>query len=282
MGDQFMNAFRTCILPAVLCVCAVASSQAQTTAHASVTNVAWELIDLTPNDGIAPSISFDVTGNFDFLEPRLSLVLIDSDPSVSRNKDTTVPLFTPLAESLSYTDSSSTPATTLSASAASTVNLQTGMSAQAQASSDPDGGLAAAFVNSGYIHFILAPNSALKLSADLAASGAFDPSSSVGYTYAAARLFYFANVPESSSHWYSSTMDSVVYKAGDSAEGSVARQVEGLISNGSASPVVSAFAFDTHVITNTAAPVPEPATYGMLIAGLLVIGGTLRQRRRPH
>ncbi len=274
-----MNAFRTCILPAVLGVCAVAQSQAQTTAHASVANVAWELIDLTPDDGVAPSISFDVTGNFNFVEPRLSLALIDKDPSVSRYKETSVPLFTPLADSLSYTDSNSTPVTKLSASAASTVNLQTGMSAQVQASSDPIGGLAAAFVDSGYIHFILAPNSALKLSADLEASGAFDPSSSMGYTYAAARLFYFANVPESSTNWYPYTMDSVEYEAGDSPEGSVASHVEGLISNGTASPAVSAFAFNAHVITNTA-PVPEPATYAMLAAGLLVIGGTLRRRRR--
>ena len=94
-----MNAHRTAILSAILALAAAVPAQAATTARGTVSNIGFELIDLDPNDGIIPSVSFNVTGNYYWEDPYTSLRFVDQASGLDIDERKSATLFDPFRES---------------------------------------------------------------------------------------------------------------------------------------------------------------------------------------
>lgn len=273
-----MNTYRTAILSAVLTLAAAAPSFAATTASGTVSNIGFELIDLDLNDGITPSLNFNVTGGYYFEDPYTELTLADQRSGYNNTQRQNQTISQPYQSSASYAPSGGT---ALNASASVTGRLFDGLTMQAQASSAGGEAGANSLATSGHVHFILSPNTALRITADLYATAARAPGLTDGGSYADVQFLIFENVPESTSYSRPDGFFAATYTPGVSSGLFQAAHVDYLINNRSTGSITNMMSFNAYASAQTLAtsPVPEPATYGMLLAGLGVLAATARRRR---
>ncbi|MDQ1834490.1 PEP-CTERM sorting domain-containing protein [Massilia scottii] len=275
-----MNTYRTAILSAVLSLAAAAPSYAATTARGTVSNIGFELIDLDLNDGITPSLNFNVTGGYYFEDPYTELKLADQRSGYNDTQRQNETMSEPYQRSASYAPSAST---ALNASASVTGRLFGGLVMQAQASSAGGEAEATSLATSGHVHFILSPNTAVRITADLYATATRAPGLIDGGSYADVHFLIFQDVPESSGYSRPDEHLAATYMPDESTTSLFqATHVDYVLNNRSSASITNMLTFNAMASAHTLAtsPVPEPATYGMLLAGLGVLAATARRRRR--
>lgn len=218
---------------------------------ASVNNLQFHLLDLDLTDNITPSITFTSTqseGSFSF------------DSGTHGGSDAFTGYGTVGG---AYADGS--------ASAASSA---TGLQAQAHASATRSGLIAKASV-SQELHFTLSPSTRLTISAQ-GDTWLDEESNGRPSAYAHLSGLLDVNAPGSTGRQeFSAHLHTVA-----DAPGPRSGLMEGMFSTGalSGTGILTATANVSYYrdAASLASPVPEPATYGMLAAGLLVLGGAAR------
>lgn len=238
------HAFATAAL-LVAAMGAASTAAAQSTASASINNVNYQLIDLNPYDGIAPSITF---GGL----PAAANVVLYGDTGYS------IPVLSD--GSLTYG-----PISISNASGSAFAEIQ-----EASGASRVE-----IFSNSGFgaslteFSFVLSPNTRLIFTGDASVSAVTDPAG--GNASATAYLQVgFSNEGGTTDVFNRSTLLST--------DGDRSGHLLALIDSGAmAMNGTYAFATDSEA-SSLAAPIPEPASVGMLLAGLGVLAGLQRRR----
>lgn len=271
-----MNLYRTTILSAILGLAVGAPAHAATSAHGTVSNIGFELIDLDPNDGIIPSVNFNVTGDYYWEDPMTRLIFTDERSGLDVDERKNATLLEPFHESAAHTPR---PGAALHAQAGASGRLFDGLVLHAQASNAGGDARATGFASSGHIHFILSPNSALRITADLYATAERDPALIDGGSYADVRFQAF-KVWE----WGGYSPDlhvSATFNPDWSSTGQFeSTRVDHLIDNRSGQSSIHMITFSASATAATLAtsPVPEPATWGMLLGGMGVLAAARRRR----
>jgi hypothetical protein len=272
-----MNLQRTSILAAVLALAAAPLAHAETSARGTVSNIGFELIDLDPNDGIIPSINFNVTGGYYFEDPVTRIALADPGSGYAVDVRKNATLLEPFSDSASYAPGGGR---AVRASAGVSGRLLDGLVMEAQASSAGGKAEASGGVTSGHIHFILSPNSAVRITADLYATAVRDPALIDGGSYADVRFLIFPNVPEAFGYGGPEVHAGATYNPDWTVDGPfAATHVDYLLSNRAGQSSTSMVTFNAGAIVNTLAtsPVPEPATWGMLLGGMGLLAAARRR-----
>jgi hypothetical protein len=228
-------------------------ASAQSTASASVGNLSIQLIDLAPGDGIAPSLTFTGTSTAFasatiYLDPTFTDVAIQDmqigDDNILAHASTASGVADAFASTLSVT--------------ASTNMFSNSGSSLSQSTMD----------------FILTPNTRaiFTITASVDALPDFTEGG-LGDAFASAVLY--GEVVNDSSRGatnFSSAMSSTLF--GENRTLSAVIDSQGVEATGWLG--LQAIAESASL----ASPVPEPATVGMLVAGLGVLSGAARRRKR--
>jgi hypothetical protein len=224
---------------------AASTAAAQSTASASVTNVNYQLIDLNPYDGIAPSITF---GGL----PAAANVVLYGDPGYTN------PV---LSDSI------------LNYGTVSINNASGTAFAEIQETSNRS--QVQVFSNSGFatslteFSFVLSANTRLIFTADASVTGTIDPAG--GNVDATAWLqLGFPNEDGTNGQFNRSYLYTT--------DGDRSGHLLALLDSG-AGLTNGTYAFGTESSASSlAAPIPEPASVAMLLAGLGALAGLQRRR----
>ncbi|MDM5177817.1 PEP-CTERM sorting domain-containing protein [Massilia sp. DJPM01] len=267
-------------------------AHAQVRAEGSLTNFSYTLIDLLPNDGIAPSLSIvtpqgnagraSVSGSlrqFDTVEPWF-----DDDRSQSTalyNRGLNVSLATPVGTargSLTGTDFHSlqlhTVASTTSTPAASR--------------------MAAGKIGLNITEFVLSPGTRVSFFADFTGSASVTlPEGEVHQAYQdyaeiKAQGSLNANIQNRPGEYvYVSNFTNLEAWNGLPGESPASERFSLTLDNQSAFSADLRLQYDLHATVQAMkarevppTPVPEPATTAMLVAGLALVAGAVRRRRK--
>ncbi|WP_229427317.1 PEP-CTERM sorting domain-containing protein [Massilia atriviolacea] len=261
---------------------------AQVSASGTFTNFSYTLMDLLPNDGIAPSLSIKPRNP----NPLASFARADINQSGARttrdiNDDSSGALYSrPLDASLSVRQGAVT--STISGGNFQSLNFDAAASTTGSAGYDRS---AVASTSMLIDEFVLSPGTQISFFADASGSVAtslprtnrlnedasikatmrFDgmlpdwyPDVSATFSLTAPRFTSDPNLPFSQS---GSERLSIMFQNTESSAANLKLSI-GLW--------VSAASVDT---TPSASPVPEPSTYAMLIGGLALVAGAARRKR---
>ncbi|MBC7706914.1 MAG: hypothetical protein H7274_23580 [Rhodoferax sp.] len=182
-----------------------------------------------------------------------------------------------MADSASYTSSAFSPKSVLSASASSGGDLRTGFTLRSDVSAEGADASAGAGVSSGHIHFVLSPNTALRLTADLYAGASVSPGLATDLSYSDVRVYVFRDVPETNSYNYGIWL-SLGYSPGENAEGFATRHIDEMIENRSDHPTTNMLTFSSFVTADSISPVPKPGPFSMVLIGLSAITAVRRKQ----
>jgi hypothetical protein len=256
-----------------------AAALAQSSAEARISNVTLQLIDLDLTDGIAPSLTFNTGINgtlagWDIYDEHTGLLYSDS-------KTTSAPLGPVTAEqsidNLPHTRSD------VSAGISGINFTDKELWARASMSDTLGTNTTSAYVTSGNVWFVLSPNTQVIFSADLSVRSSAGP-------VAGPRLFAIAN-SSATMGLYSSREN--VWQSTPLYHNAVFGQDRGpgwdrtyslSFSNATASEGAYALGLNVGASAYTSAvipaPVPEPASIAMLLAGLGVVAVRTRKSSR--
>ncbi|WP_167088788.1 PEP-CTERM sorting domain-containing protein [Massilia frigida] len=237
------------LLAAGMLACAPAQA-AYSHASANLNNFQFQLIDLDLTDNITPSITFNFT-QFDGY-----LTFLSGKQGGTR-----------------YLPDYGTISGAYATGSASATSAPTGLHVEAHVNSVPSS-LSVQVHTAQSLSFTLSPSTRLMFSAQ---ADAFLDQKGIDRASSTARM---------SGSLYS-TINGVdgfsdFHTALDSKEGKGSRLLEGALSSGAgvARGTLSASTTISLVHSGATSPVPEPATYGLLAAGLLVIGAARRKARK--
>lgn len=226
---------------------------ASVSAEASIRQFSIELIDLDPNDGITPFISF-------------SNVTYDASSEYRLNGGAT----TLLRDSL---DSAGSTGVTGPVGSASTSSTATSWSSAATLDGNPAGSpvaLAAIFYRASYI-LSPATRAVFTFEGDISAPSASGPGYSTASAFMASELYVY---PDDWSHPRSFSLlgqSPGAFSYTGEVRSLAGEQASGMLQ---LSTGVEAYLY------GPAAPVPEPSTYAMLLAGVAIVGAARRRRTR--
>lgn len=238
---------------AVLAMLAPGAHAATASASAEIHDLKYQLIDLNPNDGILPTITFDYS---------------------SANQESKS--WSPWASHVGGADSSTQ--VVHASGSASTASSATGLAAAVALSSDYYRSYEASARN--YYDFILSPYTAVLITA----VGSLDVDAG-GSTASAATIEFDASL----DHLDAGGVRGGTYYSQryDSRDGAGDYSFAAYFASGATSEdgfIILHAGSSTWLNAPTApvdptSPVPEPETYGMLVAGLAVVGALSRRRR---
>ncbi|CUI06233.1 PEP-CTERM sorting domain-containing protein [Massilia antarctica] len=270
-------------LLAVVCALACANpALAQIGARTSIGNVRYILTDLDPNDGIAPSLSplasaplamtsLVTTETYDGLRHAYSPHSLEGDTPMA-----------PVADAQSYLSApDGRPLTQLDSAAKVEGGSLSGMSLETSAYNN---------ASVGYLHvasgaqvnmapFILSPMTSITFSIDYAFDSAIGPLPD-GLTYTqiySSVAFTFVVTPPGD---YIGVADGATYMYGENMQGTAGPGILNVsYDNRVANDMVSYVSFNswTTATSNIPAPVPEPMTWAMLLAGLGIVVAARRR-----
>ena len=244
-----------------------AGAQAQSDGEAQISNVTFQLIDLDPADGIAPSLTF----NTDAQGPTAGWEIYD-EHSGSLTGDTRIgsaPLG-PVSVAQSHVDEPHT-RSDLSAGISGVALADKQLWARASMRDTVGANASTAYVQSGNAWFVLSPQTRVTLSADLSVRTSAGPVAApglhaIGSAWAALGLYSSRDNVWQSAPLYHNAVFGEDRGPGWDATYSLS------FSNSLASAGDYAFGLNVGATAYTSSvipmPVPEPASLAMLIAGL--------------
>lgn len=269
---------------ATVALASLAPPAAEATATARVVQgpLGYTLVDLAPNDGIAPALSFQPAPGID-AHPEQATILHsiggiwtiddkDGDGSGALSLD-----WSGLARSGSVRIAG--------AAAPGSLLLD------AQASSAlPDGvfGRTEAYASSAWMSFVLSPHTAVRVSSSAQASGSVDGGDPGVYEYARAQseLNAMLRFADGAVAFYGDGRQSEASSAAGDASGFDEGQLFDLTfgndSGATASGYLYADAFVWTYATSQVSSVPEPGAAWLLAPGVLILGLRSRRRLRPR
>lgn len=282
---------RICV---ALSVFTVAPAMAAGSASATISGFSVRLIDLNPTDGITPSISFE-PGSFFVDEEGLSgFVSSYIEGSFGSFDDFSSSLtFSPISSSLSQAGATASaaisgnetlPGTTLSA-AATTSDLVAGASSrQIYASGNSD--LSSIFKLSGNTLAVFS----VRASASLSGAGGYvqGPSGQYFGDQGSAEADIYVSGPGAlnSEGGYQESSDEFEFFNFNNGEGALpfdfsgTEELSATFLNLTGGTLSGELEFDASAYVSTStAPVPEPGTYALLLAGLGMMGFVASRRR---
>jgi hypothetical protein len=231
-------------------------SSAQSTASVAVTDLTWQLIDLDPTDGIDPYLTFTGASN------TFASASLYSDPNFTNLADDSFAFGTVLS-----TASVSNPSGSADASGSP-------FAVFANTSLFSNSGSTLAF---GTMDFILSPNTRaiFLVNASVDAEPDFTEG---GLGFAAANALLYGQVDNSSSQGTTTFSSSISTTfLGESRPLAAIIDTQGVEATGFLG--IQAFAESASLATPVSS-VPEPASLGMLAAGLALLSGAMRRARR--
>lgn len=239
------------LLAAGLLACAPAHA-ANGNASASLKNIKFQLIDLDLTDNISPSIDFFSTSASGYLS------FFSSDPGIDET---------------GYSNRFETVNKPFTYGGASTHNGPTSMRSEMHINTSlPEW---TSFVSTNQrLHFTLSPSTRLLFSAE---AEVFVQDNGIKDTAANATLGGGFETTIDGVRGYESFSTTLSTSAGARSE-----LLLGVLDTGAAigTGVLAAGTSASFYTDQNTSPVPEPETYGMLLAGLLVLGGVARGKRR--
>ena len=279
------------MLKALLCAVLMAGAGApgialaQSSGHAGMSTIRYELADLDPSDNYVPAVTF--------VPPRLyspssanwsyQLGVPDGWPIWHSNAISGDSPLAPVSATTSYRNPAFDPATQVDASSRLSASGLSDLSMQGSVDALHAAGtlLAEADVHSGLIDFVLAPMSTMRFFADVVAGGSAGQVAgpglmNVGAGLGTIRLREMGPVyRETSSSFY----HEVSYRYGGLPERAHTVVLE--FTNANLIPVDYAVTFEARAsaFTRDIPLVPEPASMAMLVAGLGVVALAARRKR---
>lgn len=263
------------LLSALTCAAAASPSFAAVITSAAFTNLQYELIDLTPDDDIAASVSFD------FTDPRLNRATVQvslyerATHAYLNPLDTSAP-FGELSLDEHYTNDTSNPNNALHAHASTGGTLATGFNVRTEAGGSGAGAFAQATASPGTVTFVLSANSALRLTGEMYVGASIGSGTRSDYTTSQAGLEIYRDQSEFGSAQIIAQWER--YTLGQDATGYLTRPIDHLIQNGSDRATKNQLWVSAYSSADVTA-VPEPATCGMLLTSMAILLGGRRRRK---
>lgn len=269
------------LLAALACsLCLASQASAQALAEVQLSNFRWELTDLNPNDGIAPSLTF-------FPQPlglhsSVRWNFIDYHTGVTRYDTAFGGGFPSTIASGPWFHDDPHYRVDLAASIIGTTFANTIMRARADGVDRVGLMFSNIMALSDAINFTLSPNTGVSFFTDASVHSTAWPEAGPGYLSSAnsfARMWLSAD----RTNWASAVLEHDAQYGTDSGSGHdrVLRLNFANLGNYDAHLTVSLETMAT--ISTSLAPIPEPETYAMLLAGLVLLAlRTKRPRRQAH
>lgn len=269
----------------LLSATAAGGAFAQSTGSATVSDVRFELIDLDPNDGIAPSVTF-------VADPESRSVADWSRRVLYYESDLkyTQPALNPVSITSSWTspNPNTPPGSRIDLSASVLGGALGALTMQASAEALYTGGefFASTRAWSGYVGFLLSPMTAMSVFADAAVHGTAGPLSAPGLVAGGAGGVWMqlgsAGSQQTPIVALSQTMQ-YGYDPLAELERTLTLGYSNTLATSSSHYLVleAAATVSNSLLTDPPPPVPEPATHAMFAAGLGLLGAFGWRRRKP-
>lgn len=276
--------FTTLALSATLAV--PLSASAQVSASGTLNNFSYTLVDLLPNDGIAPSLSIVKPRYPDSNGTRAYADISQSGPNEVREigEDRTRALYSrALDAGISVPEGSVV--STIGGTNFQSLDLRT-----AAATTRNAGHRRTAIASNFMIidEFVLSPGTQIRFFADVNASTA-TTAANTNFLAQSSKVTAAMSFEGYLPSWYPDAHTEFELRApywnGSPLSHSASERLSIMFENTEAKTLnlklsislwAEANSFDT---TPSTSPVPEPATYGMLLAGLALVGGVARRKR---
>jgi len=256
---------RFAVLAATVLLSQAAVAETPSTAQASITNLTFVLTDLDLNDGITPAVKFVPDGDF---EPKIAVVSAHNGPYVEDERELTLPTNNFVEVSLSGPSSDMLYAR--SAMSGEALGLSVSTEARAFDLVGDTRSFAAAYGPSGEIW--VTGNTRITLSVDISVASAAAPADNTAWAWSSAWM-RFGDTTFSLEHIAGN--NPYIPAAGEATT----RNFSADYSSGSWGNWID-FQLYASSGASTATPVPEPETWGMLLAGLGTVGALARRRQR--
>ncbi len=265
---------RTALVVLVSLVCAGGAS-AQSTASVSLSNFRYILADLDPNDGIDPSLSFApataVTGS------GAATVAETFSGYAMHNDATGSEAFGPLAVNVAVARGSS------SGSIGGGLDQLSMQAASTLTAADGQGNAAYTTLDTGYRGFTLSPMTSVTFIGDVVLNAAFPPTGANltgGSSVASAWLYLGADVNGAADYFDTGLRLSSADNGPPSLSGPLSFTLANALGSSTSNELKLTAMSDVRASYATAAPVPESASWAMLLAGAGVLGSVAWHRRR--
>lgn len=264
---------RTALVVLASLVCAGGAS-AQSTASVSLSNFRYILADLDPNDGIDPSLSFApataVTSS------GAATVEETFSGDVAHNTATGLEAFGPLSVSAASARGSS------SGEIGGTLDLLSMQAASTLTAANGQGNAAYTTLDTGYRGFTLSPMTSVTFLGDAVLNAAFTAAGAdliSGSSVASAWMYLGADLNGAADHFDTGLRLSNA-DGQPSLSGPLTFTLANALGTSTSNELRLTALSDVRASYATAAPVPEPSTWGMLLAGAAVLAGMTRRRSR--
>lgn len=241
------------------------SAHADASAEARLVNLSFEVFDLDSDDGIAAAFH---------LMPGVGL------SSVSAHAYAGAQYMDVSRGAASFMSGLSVEAEIPGLEAGAKVTAKT---LRAKAESE-DGGHAGASASASAYGLQLAPNSLLKISADGSVTARSEnllyPGYLVEHAFALVGLYLYGPDAEGGSGFQSAASERTAYSGGSFADGmGSSGTLVVTFANVSSAPITGYLSAGASALAYGAAMIPEPETYALMLAGLVVMGGVVRRGR---
>lgn len=272
-----MNLSRTLCAALLLAALACAPVFAQSSARAEISSIMFSLIDLDLTDGITPSLTF--TSPVPFGESTAGWEIYDGHTGFLVNQEVrgTEPLGT-LAVSRLRSDLPHT-VSDLAASISGTTLADKALRTSASMLDRVGENTSTAWLRSGYVAFVLTPNTSVTLSADLLAMADAGGIAGPGLWATGYAAAYMGLAAQGDTDWSTARLEHNAVFGQDRGSG-VAQTFSLTRANASNAEGAFVLGFQLQSTAYTspivAPPVPEPATYAMLLAGLGLLAARAR------
>ena len=256
------------VMLAVSALCASTAS-AQSSAQVSVSDFSWALVDLDPNDGIAPTLSFQ---GHQFETASSGSVSIETGGVPVMDARQGGGAFAPLSVSASNGLGSA------SGSIAGFPGSGFSLNANASLNSDAGAGTLSHQLSTGYLGFVLSPMTAVTFSSRVVLSLGLDlpaPLTS-GAASASVRFDVNTDINNFNESW-SETASLGTTGGPQSYDAPLTLTVANALGAYSLNQAQFSSAINAQVV---AAPVPEPGTWAMFAGGLALLFAHARARLR--
>lgn len=255
---------RFAALAATVLLSQAAAAETPSTAQASITNFTFALTDLDLNDGITPALKFVPAGDF---EPKIVALSAHNGTYVEDKRELTLP-------TNDFVEVSSGPSSDMlyarSAMSGDALGLSVSTEARAFDLVGDTRAFAAAYGPTGELW--VTGNTRITFSVDISVAAAAAPADNTAWAWSSAWV-RFADTAFSLEHIAGN--NPYIPAAGEATT----RNFSADYSSGSWGNWID---FELYASSGafTATPVPEPETWGMLLAGLGTVGALARRRQR--